>query len=66
VHITLNGERRELPGEVTVSGLLDALEIEPRKIAVELNLEIVPRSAFDVTLISGGDRLEIVQFVGGG
>lgn len=66
MHITLNGERRELPGEVTVSGLLDALEIEPRKIAVELNLEIVPRSAFDVTLISGGDRLEIVQFVGGG
>lgn len=51
---------------MSVSALLEKLELEPRKIAVERNLEIVPRSAYETTIIDGGDRLEIVQFVGGG
>lgn len=64
--IVLNGETQELPGPATVSALLAHLELEPRKIAVERNLEIVPKSAFGTTELNDGDRLEIVQFVGGG
>ncbi|WP_205967417.1 sulfur carrier protein ThiS [Aquisalinus luteolus] len=64
--ITVNGEVRELPAPATVDGLLADLGLEPRKIAVERNLEIVPKSAFGSTELNDGDRLEIVQFVGGG
>ena len=64
--IVVNGEIRELESPVTVSGLLADLALEPRKIAVERNLEIVPKSAFATTDLADGDRLEIVQFVGGG
>ncbi len=64
--ITVNGEEKQLPGPLTVAGLLAALELEPRKIAVERNLEIVPKSQFSETALRDGDRIEIVQFVGGG
>jgi len=64
--ITVNGEARELPAQATVDGLLADLGLEPKKIAVERNLEIVPKSAFGSTELNDGDRLEIVQFVGGG
>ena len=64
--ITLNGEDYSHSGEPTVAGLLTALELEARKIAVERNREIVPRSLYDDTPVSDGDRIEIVQFVGGG
>jgi thiamine biosynthesis protein ThiS len=66
MEITLNGEEYRVDGEATVAGLLAALEIEPRKIAVERNLEIVPRSQYAATPVTAGDRIEIVQFVGGG
>lgn len=55
-----------MQGPLTVSGLLAALALEPRKIAVERNLEIVPKSRYGETVLSDGDRIEIVQFVGGG
>lgn len=64
--ITVNGEPTELAAPVTVAGLLGELSLEPRKIAVERNLEIVPKSSFDTMMLEDGDRLEIVQFVGGG
>ena len=64
--ITLNGEEFHHSGEATVAGLLAALALEPRKIAVERNLEIVPRSQYGATPVAEGDRIEIVQFVGGG
>ncbi len=64
--ITLNGEEYEHGGEPTVAGLLAALELQARKIAVERNREIVPRSLYDDTPVAAGDRIEIVQFVGGG
>lgn len=64
--ITVNGEKFLHSGEATVTGLLAALELEARKIAVERNLEIVPRSQYDATPVADGDRIEIVQFVGGG
>lgn len=64
--ITLNGEEYDHFGEPTVTGLLASLELEARKIAVERNREIVPRSLYDDTPVAAGDRIEIVQFVGGG
>ena len=64
--ITVNGEERRFEGPITVAGLLQALELQPRKIAVERNLEIVPKSLFEDTALSDGDKIEIVQFVGGG
>mgnify|MGYP003700387845 CR=1 FL=1 len=64
--ITVNGDKKRLDGPITVAGLLAALELEPKKIAVERNLEIVPKSQFDATALSDGDKIEIVQFVGGG
>lgn len=64
--LTVNGEERSFKAIADVAGLLSALELDPRKVAVELNLEIVPRSSYAATRISDGDRLEIVQFVGGG
>lgn len=64
--LTINGEGRNFDAPLTVTGLLAALALEPRKIAVERNLEIVPRSAYGETPLADGDRIEIVQFVGGG
>jgi len=66
MHVTINGERRELPAPATVSDLLGQLGFDSRKIAVERNLEIVPRSAYGATFVGDGDRLEIVHFIGGG
>src|SRR3546814_17584915 len=66
MHVTINGERRELPAPATASDLLGQLGLAARKIAVERHLEIVPRPAYGATLVGDGDRLEIVHFIGGG
>ena len=64
--ITLNGERFELDRPISVAGLLDRLEIDPRRVAVEHNLLIVRRKTYGEVLIDEGDTVEIVNFVGGG
>ena len=66
MNITLNGDVRAVPSGLSVDGLLRHLGIEQRKVAVERNLEIVPKSAVQATQIADGDRLEIVAFIGGG
>src|ERR1700729_3739335 len=66
VEITLNGETRQLEQSVSVRGLLESLGLDPAKIAVERNLEIVPRSTYGDVALTHGDRLEIVHFIGGG
>ena len=66
VRIRLNGEAYELPGPLTVSGLLTHLAIDSRRIAVELNLTVLKRSTFDTVIVNEGDEVEIVNFVGGG
>lgn len=66
IQIMLNGEPKRLNSAVTISGLLVELGITSGKVAVERNLEIVPKSAYDVTEVADGDTLEIVHFVGGG
>jgi thiamine biosynthesis protein ThiS len=66
MQITVNGENRALVGALTIKELLRDLGIDPRKVAVERNLEIVPKSTFGSVLVDDGDRLEIVHFIGGG
>lgn len=66
MQVTINGEARPLSTSTTVEALLTSLGIDPRKVAVERNLEIVPKSAFEQTPVNDGDRLEIVHFIGGG
>ena len=64
--ITLNGEPRELAEGTTLATLVASLGGDPRGIAIERNLEIVPKSEHGSVTLEAGDRLEVVQFVGGG
>lgn len=66
MQITLNGEHFELDRPVSVADLLARLDIDPRRVAVEHNLAILKRQRFPEVLISEGDTVEIVNFVGGG
>lgn len=66
VQITLNGERFELDGPMSVTALLAKLEIDPRRVAVEHNLDIIKRHRFPEVVVGEGDKVEIVNFVGGG
>src|ERR1043165_3538796 len=66
VTLTLNGEARAFDGPMTVTALLATLGLETRKVAVERNEEIVPRSVYADTWLQSGDALEIVHFIGGG
>ena len=66
LRITLNGESYELDEPLSVGALLMQLSIDPRRVAVEHNLMILKRQLFDDTLVHEGDRIEIVNFVGGG
>jgi thiamine biosynthesis protein ThiS len=64
--ITLNGDPFELGQPLTVSALLSQLEIDARRVAVEHNLVVLKRDAFDRVIVQEGDAVEIVNFVGGG
>ena len=64
--ITLNGERFELKQPMTVLDLLAQLDIDPRRVAIEHNLEIIKRRTFESAVVREGDRVEIVNAVGGG
>ena len=64
--LTVNGESRSFAGVGDLAALVAALGLDPRKVAVERNLEIVPRSAYGRTRLADGDRIEIVHFIGGG
>lgn len=64
--ITVNGEHRRIRKPATVADLLAELGQDPKSVAVERNLEIVPKSAYDDTQLDAGDEIEVVHFVGGG
>lgn len=64
--VTLNGEPRDLPDGSTVLQMLECLELSGRRVAVEVNREIVTRSRHDTTTLKPGDTIEIVTLVGGG
>jgi sulfur carrier protein len=66
MRLLINGDERAFPGVADVAALVAALELDPRKVAVERNLRIVPRSTYAATPLAEGDRIEIVCFVGGG
>jgi len=66
VTLTINGESRQLDGPQSISALLTGMGLDPAKIAVERNLEVVPKSLYERTTVADGDRLEIVHFIGGG
>jgi len=66
MNLTINGEPRALPEAASVAAMLTHLGIDTKKVAVERNLEIVPKSAFETTRLADGDRIEIVHFIGGG
>lgn len=66
MHILLNGEERELADGLTVASLIEQLGFAGRRIAVEVNENIVPRSAYAQTILQAGDRVEIVHAIGGG
>jgi len=66
MHIQLNGEAFELADGETVAGLISRLDLAGRRVAVELNLDIVPRSQHATTALREGDQVEVVHAIGGG
>ncbi|KAB0671875.1 sulfur carrier protein ThiS [Oryzomonas sagensis] len=66
MNIVLNGETTDIAAGCTVAGLLEHLQLPRERVAVEVNLAIVPKAAYDSRGLSEGDRIEIVHFVGGG
>jgi thiamine biosynthesis protein ThiS len=64
--ITINGEKKEISSNITFAELLLGLGIDSRKIAVERNMNLVPRTKYADTTIHDGDEIEIINFVGGG
>jgi len=64
--IKLNGDPHEIPQPLSVTALLATLDIDPRRVAVEHNLAVVKKAAYDSAIVSDGDEVEIVNFVGGG
>jgi thiamine biosynthesis protein ThiS len=66
IHIHVNGEARTWRSGATVADLLQALDIQMERVAVELNLEILDRAVFGQRTLKDGDRVEIMSFIGGG
>ena len=64
--VEVNGETRETPAGTNVVGLLEQLGLNTGRVAIEYNFKILPRVQWESTRLAAGDRLEIVQFVGGG
>jgi len=66
VQIQLNGEARQVADQSTVDALIALLDLEPARVAIELNRNVVRRNDWAATTLHDGDRVEIVHFVGGG
>lgn len=66
IHVTLNGDRWELPAGTTLAELLVRLRVEPVRVAIEVDEELVSRRDFAATRLADGQRVEVVTFVGGG
>lgn len=66
ISVSVNGEGRSFPAGSSISAMLEAIGLDPRKVAVERNREIVPRSTLGDVAVNEGDAFEIVHFVGGG
>jgi thiamine biosynthesis protein ThiS len=66
ISVTVNGEPRTIAAGASIAAMLEEIGIDPRKVAVEHNLEVVPRSTLGDVAVNDGDSFEIVHFVGGG
>ena len=66
INVTINGDQHSLDNAVCLVDLLEKFDIEHDKVAIEHNLEIVPKSTFANVMVGDGDNLEIVHFIGGG
>jgi len=66
VHLLVNGDPRSVPSDATLAELIDALGLQTRRIAIAVNRDVVPRSAFATHRLAAGDRIEILEAVGGG
>jgi len=66
MNIVLNGEEINIADSLSVLGLIDLYELPASKVAIERNLEIVPKSAYVTTMLKENDKIEIVHFIGGG
>ena len=66
MEVMLNGEKRDIPDGVTVAQLLQQLQIQPERVAVEVNLTVLKRAQLSGVSLKPGDQVEIVQLIGGG
>lgn len=66
MQVYINDEAHTLENAITLAALAEQLKLDTRKVAMEVNLTIIPRSQYAQTLLSEGDKVEIVQFIGGG
>jgi thiamine biosynthesis protein ThiS len=66
MNVTINGETREIPDGLNITGMLEHLGMPRDRVAIERNLNILPRANWNETRVESNDRFEIVQFVGGG
>ena len=66
ITVAVNGTERSVPSGTTVARLIELLEIDGARVAVEKNLDVVPRATWPQALLADGDRVEVVTFVGGG
>lgn len=66
MHITINGEPRAFAREMTLGELIEQLELDQRRIAIERNMTIIPRNDYPHVELEEGDDIEIVEFIGGG
>jgi thiamine biosynthesis protein ThiS len=66
MNVVINGEQREIPDGLNIGGMLEHLGMPRDRVAIERNLNILPRADWNETLIEANDRFEIVHFVGGG
>jgi thiamine biosynthesis protein ThiS len=64
--IIINGEEKSFGSNISIEAMLAELKINPKKVAIEMNLEIIPKSLYAKTLLKEGDSLEIIEFIGGG
>ena len=64
--IQVNGEQRDVPDSVTITGLVQHLSLAPERLAIELNQRVIRRADWPDAVLKEGDRVEIVHFVGGG
>ena len=64
--VRVNGEHRRIPGGTSVAEMVNQLGLDPQRVAVERNLEVIPRSTLSQVCVEDGDDFEIVHFVGGG